>query len=290
MISLPLALSCSHTSFEANDYSSKLIEELEAFNSQMEEANPGTKGFGRICGIVGADFMAGYDGAIAGAKIGFKVGMVCGGKGLEGALIGGGSMGLICGIGGSYLAWYGTKASSDTNLDSSKLMIMAERSIVNVDEVRTDVNEDVIGTEKLILPQRSIDVGILHNYILSSMIDEKELSVKESRFDNSSLEHSIFYNDEFIENADNYIQTIENNGVSISQNSIPDKVMNLYQSIFNTCSDSYDDIVTCINNYYSIVEQSAELTDEEKQSIYIGLSVSLYSLNFWNAYGEFPQN
>lgn len=249
-----------------------------------------TKGLGRICAIVGADFLAGYEGAATGAKIGFRVGMICGGKGLEGALIGGGSMGLICGIGGSYAAWSGTKAVTNINLDSHKLICAAEKSLASVDRIRPEINETVTGTEELILPQRSIDVGILHNYILSSMIDETELQLKGSNFDDSSLEATIFENEEFIDSTDIYIRSIQSNGVTIDMNGLPNKVMNLYQNIFNTCSGSYDDIVTCINSYYSIIEQSAELTEDEKNSIYIGLSVSLYSLNFWNSYGEFPQN
>lgn len=39
-----------------------------------------------------------------------------------------------------------------------------------------------------------------------------------------------------------------------------------------------------------LIEESDELTEDEKQNIYTGLAVSLYSLNYWKDYGEFPQN
>lgn len=288
LLSLSVICSCSQSNFEIDTTSSKLIDDLEDFNYQMAATVTDTKNFGRFCAIAGADFIAGYEGARIGAKVGFRVGMLCGGKGLEGALIGGGAMGLVCGIGGSYTASCGTKATA-SKLDCTQLLSMSESALVEVDMIRDGINAKVYGSKDLKLPQSSIDIGILHNHILSSIIEKTDISTS-SQLAESSIESTILHSNEFIESADDMITKIENCGVVIDKDGIPDKVMNLYQQIFNSCSNSYENIVTCINNYYSIIEGSSELTEDEKQSIYIGLSVSLYSLNFWNEHGYYPQN
>lgn len=98
-----LFLSCTYSDSD-KVVNSKLLTTLEVYNAQVLIKHPQTKGFGSICAVVSADFLAGYEGGSKGATLGFKIGMMCGGKGLEGAILGGGIMGLVCGVGGSYAA------------------------------------------------------------------------------------------------------------------------------------------------------------------------------------------
>lgn len=287
-------LSCSRqstlSSTPLND-DNDVISALTDFNDEMMLAYPQTKGLGSICSIVGSDFISGYEGAINGAKLGFRVGMVCGGRGLEGAIAGGSLMGLVCGIGGSYLAYatVSTKVvSSDDNL-TPRLISAVERQYPNVESAEKTIDEGVLGSDRIILPEDSKHVGVLHNLVLDELVREDCPTVFDGK-DLSDVEKEIISSEEFSQMATEKIDEYRLNGVALEISTLPDEVMSLYTTIFNNCADSYDAIVDCINGYYTIIETSSSLSDDEKNSIYAGLAVSLYSLNYWKNNGTFPQS
>lgn len=150
------------------------------------------------------------------------------------------------------------------------------------------LNENVNGCEKLKLPQKAVDVGILHNILLKQLVKDDSLHINyDFGYKASQLDSIIIYSDEFISVADSSIRKYEQSGVELDYASLSGKVMQLYKEIFDECADSYEDIVECINAYYDIISKSSELDDDEKNSIYAGLAVSLYSLNYWKENGTF---
>ena len=293
LVILPLLLisSCSHSICEdcqsspVND--SELITQLQAYNDLMAEGVSGTRGFGRFCAIAGADLLGAYEGGKIGIRIGGAIGGVCGGHAVEGAIVGGVAGGVICGVGGSYAAYCSTRAALTSSLDTQVLLLMVEEGVSNISEIRNQINPNVVGSDDLILPQEPIDVGVLHNYILNDILNNDTNSLDaNSDTDISPLDSLIFNSSELLAATDSTISVYEREGVSIESKNLPDLVMNLYQDIFNKCSDSYEDVVACINSYYEMIKNSDELTEDEKLCIYTGLSVSLYSLNYWNGNGN----
>lgn len=292
LVILPLLIaSCSHSICEGGQSSSvndsEIINQLRTFNDQMIKGVPQARSFSRFCSIAGADLLGAYEGGKLGIRIGGTIGGICGGHAAEGAIIGGVAGGVICGVGGSYAAYCGTRAAKTSSLETQVLLLMAEEGVSNISSIRDEINPNVVGSDDLLLPQESIDVGILHNYILNDVINADSDSCDgNSDSQISQLDSSIFHSPELLAATDSTIKVYEQEGVSIESKNLPDIVMNLYQDIFNKCSDSYADVVECINSYYEIIRNSDELTKDEKMCIYTGLSVSLYSLNYWNRNGN----
>ncbi len=74
-------------------------------------------------------------------------------------------------------------------------------------------------------------------------------------------------------------------GEPVIDDSMPGLVLQVYNELLQSNFVDESDVADYINHYYSIVSESNELSDEEKQSIYIGLAVSLFSYNYWMEYG-----
>ena len=282
-IVIMLLVSCSQLSTE-NSHGQSLLVELQSFNEQMLEKHPQTKSFGSFCAVAGADFVGTIDGFKRGLKLGFRIGSMFG-KGAEGAILGAGVMGLVCGVGSSYLAYRDvSEPVYMCQLDTAKLMKVTEYGVTNIKTARIQVNQGVKCEEKLVLPQKAIDVGVLHNYVLERLIDDSGVNVDSESL--GQLDSAILHSNEFRAEMASALESYEKNGVTLDSSSLPDKVIQLYQQVFEACADSYDDLALCINTYHDIVEDSQELTENEKLSVYCSLSVSLYSLNYWKSNEE----
>lgn len=75
-------------------------------------------------------------------------------------------------------------------------------------------------------------------------------------------------------------------GLSLEEaNSLPDYIMNLFMEAFASYTTDSNDLASIINYYHSQIEPSAELSEEEKTSIYIGMVVAAYSAKYWESCG-----
>jgi len=58
--------------------------------------------------------------------------------------------------------------------------------------------------------------------------------------------------------------------------------MNLFTNILETYSDKAEDVEFVINKYIEAVQNTNELSTEEKDNIYRSLSVAASSFELWN--------
>lgn len=284
---------------------SQLLTDLSALNQQILSEYPSTKGLGKICAIVGADFLAGYEGAEKGAKVGAAIGFVCAGQCGTGAIVGGAIGCLVCGGGASYAVGKGLGGGCITNgefpfddlykqcatfypdlMSPNNGYEFVENMMENLELV--PVQSISAGLK---LPAKAIKVGALHNVVLEELntgvLEDNVFTVTEGITPAISAEEGVIAGDsQLYETCKTTLQDFITkqpniNNYFISKDGISDKVMELYHDIFERTSYESEGLVDIINQYYNIVDKSNELTLEEKESIYAGLSISLFSYNYW---------
>lgn len=67
----------------------------------------------------------------------------------------------------------------------------------------------------------------------------------------------------------------------LSGETVDSKVMSLFLDIYNAYPENIQDVKFIINKYIELIEASDSFTDDEKQSIYAGLSVAVCSYEYW---------
>lgn len=61
-----------------------------------------------------------------------------------------------------------------------------------------------------------------------------------------------------------------------------DEVVRLYLDILNTSPEKLEDVEFITNKYIELIEKSNELTEAEKDNIYMAFSVAAASVEYWN--------
>ena len=93
------------------------------------------------------------------------------------------------------------------------------------------------------------------------------------------LEERILYSED-META--FDELYLNNGTFESdETELPDVIMDMYTDLISNYASECMDIVFVINKYSECINNSNELTDDEKESLNMGLATSLYSYNYW---------
>lgn len=314
VIVLTSIISCSRESaIPENDFyqESELLSELAVYNQSVLSSRPNTRvpGWAKFCAVAGADFTGAYTGAKAGGEVGLYIGTVVGHP-AEGAVIGGVVMGAICGVGGSALAYnklYGCAAADPgalyNSLSSSIQDYYTDICEYIIDDNQNDNQNDnsnnplfhegefITGIESIQLPQAAIAMGAAHNAMLRDL--QNRGAFPRTRADvgsivinngNQALVQTISQEDEVRDYCISFFEDRITDNPVIDE-SLPGKVIQIYSELLESSSVNDEDVVDYINHYYSIVSQSTELTDSEKNNIYIGLAVSLFSFNYWKEYG-----
>lgn len=273
--------------------SSMLLHQLSLYNAEVAESYLNTRGMGRFAAIVGADFLGACEGASKGARIGFRAGMLMGGRGLEGAAIGGTVMGLVCGAGASYAVSEASSSDDVAELDASvfisKGQFVRRRYLDSYPSGRGDSS----ATTELDLPEVAVSVGELHNEILDIVLNEDEaesiavlssppdLDSDDNSPESADLEAIIFDSAEMSDTCSTLFNMYYSEGVSITESGLAANVANSFLTLIQSYTSSLDDLTTHINNYYNYISKSKELSDEEKNGLYCGLAVAYYSYEYW---------
>ena len=64
------------------------------------------------------------------------------------------------------------------------------------------------------------------------------------------------------------------------------RVMELFNQVLEEYASKTDDVAFIIGKYVDVIEDSNELTTEQKQSIKSGLATALYSFKYWETTWE----
>ena len=67
-----------------------------------------------------------------------------------------------------------------------------------------------------------------------------------------------------------------------------DTVMNLFMEAVALCDGDFEDIDAVVRYYQHNIQQSNELTADEKQAVYFGMVVAVYSIEYWQ--NRFPDD
>ncbi len=270
---------------------SVLLRNLSQYNEAVAESQPQTRGFGRFCAIVSADFSGACEGASRGARIGFRVGMMMGGKGLEGAMIGGAVMGLVGGAGASYLA---ELAASEATCDVEASLFIDQGKQVRQQYIGSSEEEAYSMPEELELPDEAICIGMLHNEILDNVLVAGEgqtvsLTSLPPELDSdedlpvlSEMESAIFESPEVCDTCTYLFDLFSSEGVSLTEDGLTADVAKSFLVLIQNYSSSIEELTAHINSYYRYISASNELSEEEKNGLYCGLAVAYYSYIYWN--------
>ena len=296
-LALATVVSCevSETNEISQPQESVLLRNLSEYNEAVAESQPQTRGFGRFCAIVSADFLGACDGASKGARIGFRVGMLMGGKGLEGAVIGGAVMGLVSGAGASYLA---ELAASEVDCDVEASLFIDQGKQVRQQYIASSGEEAYSIPEELELPDEAICIGMLHNEILDNVLvaDEAptvslasfppDLDSDDDLPELSEMEYAIFESPEVCDTCTYLFDLFSSEGVSLTEDGLAADVAKSFLELIQNYSSSLEESTTHINSYYRYISASDELSEEEKNGLYCGLAVAYYSYMYWNEENE----
>ena len=126
----------------------------------------------------------------------------------------------------------------------------------------------------------SAKVGILHNKVLEEIKYVELLANKQSLFDRfNPVERTLIDSKEFL----SVYEDILNGTFDVTSHiTLSDQIMSLFVEAVNKAEEDFDIVYRIISNYVSIVKKSKELSDNDKQSLYIGFAVMGYSYEYWS--------
>lgn len=303
--------SCSSTIEEAKTANvitneSETLEALKTYNAVLLKSCSQTRGGNRLF-VASADIVGAIKSINAGKTIAGIVGAASGGIGYATIVVG---VGLIGGAASSYLAYkskttcaypaqipdlltYTTKIVNRKIVKEEKLDGMTARTD---EDIPTEQGEEA--SDKINLPQQFNflkRIGIEHNTILKAANVDKELpdanSVDVNDLEQVQLsEREMAQYEEAMncqELKDYFYEAMEDvqNGRDIETLTCSAKVKQALQSyldLFQTYPENVDELVEIANEYIRIIEANNEFSEEEKELIYSGIMVSVYSPQLWD--------
>lgn len=245
--------------------------------------------------VVTADIGDAWGGGRIGGKVGGTIGVALGNP-ATGAVFGAFLGGVI---GGAYASWL---AAPNEVIDISHSPQSIEevcRIIINDD---MSINESAIAlstfraaesstTNKLVieegliieskLDENSLDIGKTHNIILSVMDGSVILQNEEQALSDSYNIKEAFFNSENFIDSCKVIGLDASVGHFSTSDVILNKVMELFNQVFEGYASKIDDVAFIIGKYIDVIEESNELTTEQKRCIKSGLATALYSFKYW---------
>ena len=280
----------------------QVIKDLEKVNSELLSTVPsGTRWIGKErLQVVSADIGGAWGGGRIGGRAGGTIGMAFGNP-VTGAVFGAFLGGII---GGAYASWLAAPdemvaitdnsqsiervceilINDDMSINKSVIDKSALRAAESTTTNKLDVEEELILESKL--DENSLNIGKTHNIILSVMDGSVILQNEEQELlDSSNFKEAFF-------NSENFIDSCKSIGAnaSVGRFSTSDTMLNRVMELFNQVLEEYasktDDVAFIIGKYVDVIEDSNELTTEQKQSIKSGLATALYSFKYWETTWE----
>ena len=270
-----LVSSCGERIVSDETDAQQLVRELSEFNSSWLNDNEGdlsvlpTKGW---LGVAGAD--------VGGAWRGFKWGS------RAGALAGPHSAGVLGVLGGvlvgtvSSLAEYHTSAQFDSDLPSPVDMLKTRNAyksgLIRLKNLKLTVS-DVERNFKIPSKYSSLlSIGEMHNAILEILMNSS-IEVPDGEID--PFEQNVISSDDFLSLY--YLGSGDESNSGSVGTDVLDQIEDLFMQVFSraqTDIPSVDHIhyVKTIEGYNNV------LSEEDKQTLYAGLSVAVFSARYWS--------
>ncbi|WP_029904245.1 hypothetical protein [Prevotella sp. 10(H)] len=88
-------------------------------------------------------------------------------------------------------------------------------------------------------------------------------------FVSQSCENGIFNRQQFIERMDNFTVNEKD-------------VFQLYYDVLMETAENIDDVISIANRYIDVIENSTDISEPEKEKIFINIAISVNSIDFWS--------
>ena len=127
------------------------------------------------------------------------------------------------------------------------------------------------------LDENSLVVGRMHNAMLSVLDGSIDIQSSTEIEGESELKRALFNSEELMNSCRN-IKTDDSN---LTSDKMLNKVMELFNQVLLEYPSKADDVAFIIGKYIDVIEQTTELTKDQKTHIKYGLSTALYSSIYW---------
>ena len=152
----------------------------------------------------------------------------------------------------------------------------------NLDFVEPDVHSAVIVDDSIVnyslLTDAESKIGLTHN-LMVAYLDGKIAIDSNAVSTDSSYQYvkEMFESEEFI----NSCKEIASKDQTSEESDLPTEVMDRFTDIYEGYVNSCDDVAFIIRKYIEVIEDSPELSQEDKENIKYGFATALYSTNYW---------
>lgn len=266
-------------SADAYASTSELLSQLNIFNETLVEEFPisrGDNGCPQITDIIIADAQGAYKGSKA-------IGNIATQFGTNGQKMGKEAGGVVIGSAASYKRYYEieqatllTPMGTDTRTIADQETFTAGYAATKDDVQKTDYTLGV----SCGLDSCSTRVGILHNKVLD------EIKLIENSGNQKDLLSRLNPGEKELTESNDFKAAYNSILFNPKDSSIPytlcDHVMDLCVEAVKKSGEEQADVCRIISKYVVEVKTSKELSEEDKQSLYIGFAVMGYSHAYWS--------
>lgn len=309
-----------HGSVVENVADCKLVSVLNAYNDSLYMSNDLLRMYDPSTNVVFVNrtravnkrsiFWADMCGAAAGARRGFLFGA---GFGPSGAVAGAAVGGILLGAVASGLDYWIQQGESTVQNSVLSSLIVSDSifSPLPLYNLATNLESDLATFAPLDVELNIGDdahsIGIAHNVLLDQLLGEayslndtdvpaddgndgepEPPSVYVGYIDelfgdefSADMVSSEVFQQDFEEFVEQQIQISNSDDPMFPAEDLPTTVLNLCYEAASLYVDSLEDMATVVNFYYTQVENSEELTNEEKMMVRAGISVMIYSASYW---------
>ena len=278
---------------------SKLLKDLSVFNNNL--AYSGTETRGRWKNFLNI-FLSDAEGALKGAGTGSVLAAAGVVTTSGGAIIGAVVYGAIASLKASS-DYYDTQcdivvnhetntifcttqlkdSTSSTTFDYSDICITVldyeEQNIVeDIDDNKYTLKTDVSST--INLEEKYKNVGKKHNLVLGILQGDIKLKQSIKTRASESKSADFITSNELLNSFDMDIPEIK--GEVEPEPTLPNVVMELFEQAIEKSPSTIEEVIYLVNNYLSIINNSNELTENEKEAIKYGFATAIYSFNYWD--------
>lgn len=133
------------------------------------------------------------------------------------------------------------------------------------------------------LDSLQLSAGRTHNVILSVLNNSIQIDTLRVDSISNELYYNILNSEDFGAVCSSTMNEFANNSF-IEEDPLLERVLELFKQAFTEYTANCSDIVSVINKYVEVINETEELTDEEKDRVKYCFATALYSFNYWSKY------
>lgn len=278
---------------------SEILQQLQTINDSLNQnvEIPKSRGFWSGLYIVLRDAMGAHDGGKIGALTGAVIGSAVEGVGaIPGAAIGRDVGAVIGAIAYSHQAYKETCKGLELPITDLPYIMGGYQEACTVTSDSDEVSDNI-----LVLDDNFENIGRLHNKTLNYLLDnvnklmplgddweipEGPEILEDPVF--SAFELAVLESDEYVSAFNHGVASITGDDIITSDGTLPNDILVLYFDAINNfdLNGYHTEIVNVTNQYLEIISSNNELTEDEKNQLYITLAVAVYSYDFWSNFSD----